>query len=516
MRNNPTPAALPLRTAALTAALLGSALPALAVVKPNPLFSDNMVLQREANLPVWGTADNGEKVTVSVAGQTVRTVAKDGKWQVRLKPLKAGGPLTLTFVGEGAGGRNSTEVKNVLVGDVYLCSGQSNMEWRLSNAYQGAEAIAASKDPMLRLYTVPKRVSETPQTTLGGRWEESSPETTPAFSAVAYYFGRDLRKAKNIPIGLIHTSWGGTPAEAWTSKTVLESNPVFRSILERQAKAVADYPQAMERFKAAQEKYTKDMELAKAGVAPTPTAPRAPANPVNQNSPSTLYNGMVAPLVPFAVKGAIWYQGESNAGRAMEYRTLFPAMIQNWRSDFGSNFPFLFVQIAPYNGMGPEIREAQLYTLQTVPNTAMAVITDYGEAADIHPKKKEPVGARLALAARALAYGEKITYSGPLFEKMQVMNGKAVLHFKSVGGGLKAEGGDLTGFTIAGEDGKFVEAKAVITGKDTVEVSSPMVTKPTAVRYGWSNVPVVNLYNQEGLPASPFRTDMPRTTTASN
>ncbi|MCS6859975.1 MAG: sialate O-acetylesterase [Abditibacteriales bacterium] len=472
-----------------------------AEVKPHALFSDNAVLQRGVSVPVWGTAKDGEKVTVKFNGQEVSTTAKDGKWMVRLRPLKAGGPFTLTIQGE-----NTIELKNVLVGEVWVCSGQSNMQWPVSASANPQETIANSPDAMLRLFTVPRRAADAPESDVQGNWVVCGPETVPNFSAVAYFFGRDLRKALNVPVGLISTNVGGTPAEAWTSRRVLESDPMLRGYLERHELAVKNYPQALERFKAAEEK-------AKAEGTPPP---RPPANPAQSlQRPCGLYNAMIAPLIPYAIKGVIWYQGESNVGRAYEYRTLFPAMIRNWREDWGlGDFPFLFVQLAPFmqivnepqEGAWAELREAQLLTFLKTPKTGMAVITDAGDPNDIHPKQKEPVGARLALAARAIAYGERIVYSGPIYKSMKVEGNKVVLSFDHVGGGLVAKDGDLKGFTIAGEDRKFYNAHAAIKG-NTVVVWSPQVERPVAVRYGWANCPVVNLYNKEGLPASPFRTD---------
>ncbi len=470
-------------------------------VKPHALFSDNAVLQQGVSVPVWGTAKDGEKVTVKFEGQEVSTTAQGGKWMVRLKPLKAGGPFTMMIQGE-----NMIELKNVLVGEVWVCSGQSNMQWPVSASANPQATIANSKDLMMRLFTVPRRATDAPESEVQGNWVECAPETVPGFSAVGYFFGRDLRKALNVPVGLINTSYGGTPAEAWTNRRVLESDPMLRGYLERHELAVKNYPQALERYKAAEEKAKAE------GKQP----PRPPANPAQSpQRPCGLYSAMIAPLIPYAIKGAIWYQGESNAGRAYEYRTLFPAMIRNWREDWGQgDFPFLFVQLAPFmpivnepqESAWAELREAQLLTFKKTPKTGMAVITDFGDPNNIHPKQKEPVGKRLALTARAIAYGERLVYSGPIYKSMKVEGNKIVLFFDHVGGGLVAKDGDLKGFTIAGEDHKFYNAQAEIKG-NTVVVSCPQVERPIAVRYGWANCPVVNLFNQEGLPASPFRTD---------
>lgn len=502
--NLPIPGAL---AALASAGLFAASLTAQAEVKPHGLFTDNAILQRGCEVPVWGTARDGERVTVRFQGQEVTTTASDGRWMIRLKPLTAGGPFTLTLAGD-----NTVTLTNVLVGEVWLCSGQSNMGFTLARAANAKEAIAAAGDAQLRLFSVPHGAADAPKAEVSGQWKPSTPETATTFSAVAYFFGRDLRRALKVPVGLMDSSVGGTPAQAWTSRATLESEPELKQILERYTesarqfdpeKAAANHKQALARQKAA-------AAQAKAEGKPAPTVPRAPANPLtSQQRPCGLYNAMIAPLQPFALAGAIWYQGEANSGRAAEYRKLFPAMIGNWRQAWGQgNFPFLFVQIAPHQGMTPEIREAQLWTWQHVSRTAMAVITDVGDEKDIHPTQKEPVGARLALAARALAYGEKLEYSGPVYASMTVDGGRAVLSFTHIGAGLAARDGELRGFTVAGEDGNFVPATARIDG-DKVVVSSPAVTKPLAVRYGWAKTPEVNLINRDGLPATPFRSDAP-------
>jgi sialate O-acetylesterase len=488
----------------LSAGVAGLAIVARGEVKVNGLFTDGAVLQQGRPVPVWGTATDGEKVIVKIQGQTASATAKDGRWMVRFKRLNPGGPFTMTIAGE-----NTVTLTNLLVGDVWLCSGQSNMEFPLARAANAQEAIAACGDPQLRLFTVPRAASDQPRTEVTGHWKEASPETVTNFSAVAYFFGRDLRKALKAPIGLIHSSVGGTPAEAWTSRGTLEADPELKQILERYAETVRkfDPAQAEAEHQQALEKHKEAVAKANAEGKQPPRAPRAPENPIHSNRrPCGLYNAMIVPLQPYAIAGVIWYQGESNSGRAAEYQKLFPAMIGNWRQAWGEgDFPFLFVQIAPEKDMTPEIREAQLLTWQKVPRTAMAVITDVGNDTDIHPIWKEPVGARLALAARAITYGEELEYSGPVYASMKVKDGQAILSFTHVGGGLVAKDGELKGFTIAGADGNFMPATAKIQGK-TVVVSSPTVTRPVAVRYGWEHTPDVNLYNKEGLPATPFRT----------
>lgn len=476
-------------------------------VVPHFLFSDNAVLQRDKNVPVWGTAAEGEKVTVEFAGRKLETVAKDGRWRVEFPPMPASSePRTMTF-----SGNNSVTASNILVGEVWLCSGQSNMEWALKNSNGGAEAVAASADPQFRLMRIPHRASDEPQATANATWNECSPASVPGFSAVGYHFGRDLRKALRVPIGLIGSYFGGTPAEAWTDRKTLAENPDLKTILKAQAKKETGFdPIKMEETN---RKNQADYEaaLAKATAEGTKKPNRPPVllpPKIDHRRPSGLHNGMIAPLQPYALRGVIWYQGESNNDAPLLYRKLFPAMIAAWRNQWQhGEFPFLFCQIAPFRSMGPGIREAQFLTWKSTPNTAMVVTTDVGDAEDIHPLDKKPVGKRLALAARALAYGENLEYSGPEFDAMTVRQDRAIIHFKHTGGGLVAKDGDLKGFFIADADGNFQPAKAEIRG-ETVEVFSNEVPAPAAVRFGWANVPDLNLYNKEGLPASPFRTDV--------
>jgi sialate O-acetylesterase len=376
------------------------------------------------------------------------------------------------------------------------------MEWPLSRSFEPQADIASSANASIRLFTVPKLRAKKPVDNVPATWQLCGPETTPNFTAVGYYFGRALQKARGVPIGLIHTSWGGSPAEVWMSEAVLSADAEYKREL-------------VDKFPAAQEAWLKAKEEAEKTGKPVPWQPWCPTE---------LYNGMIAPLIPYAVRGAIWYQGESNAGRAFQYRRLFADMIVNWRRDWGQGrFAFLAVQLAPWDkskkrtmeqiAAAPgdsdwaELREAQMIVAQALPEVGVAVITDVGDKDDIHPAKKGPVGERLALAARSLAYGEKkLTPFGPTYKSVKFMDDKAVLSFNYVGGGLEARGGELQGFAIAGEDRKFVWAKAEIRG-DQVVVNSPSVPKPVAVRYGWADFPVVNLWNKSGLPASPFRTD---------
>jgi len=482
-----------------------------AAVKPHALFTEHMVLQQGRDVFVWGTADPGERVTVRIQNQEVAaTAGDDGKWQVRLKPLTVGGPYELTIAGT-----NSITLKDVLVGEVWVASGQSNMQWPVNRSADAEKNIAESANPQMRLFTVPRIATKDPQDNVDAAWQTCGPESVPEFSAVAYFFGRALQQQLKVPVGLINTSYGGTPAEAWTSRQKLAATSDLQAMVTADDQLMAAYPEAQKKYEEALKQWEVAAKAAKDAGQKEPDKPQPPVGPGHPHRPTGLYNAMIHPLLPYAIRGAIWYQGESNAGRAYQYRTLFPAMIASWREAWGQDeFPFLFVQLAPFmkivdqpgDSAWAELREAQLLTTTSTPNTAMAVITDVGDEADIHPQKKQPVGERLALAARALAYGEKIEYSGPTFDKQQVDGSKIVLNFKHVGEGLEAKEGALKGFAIAGSDRVFKNAQAEIQG-ETVVVSSPEVPQPVAVRYGWANFPLGNLWNKNGLPASPFRTD---------
>ena len=491
--------------------VLALAGPARADVKPHALFSDGMVLQQKMKVPVWGLADNDEKVTVVFQGQEVSATAKHGRWQVTLSALKAGGPFELTIAG-----KNTVTIKNVLVGEVWVCSGQSNMEWPLNAAANGPEAIAASKNPMIHLFNVQKATPEKPVASVNGAWTECGPGAVDSFSAVAYFFGRDLQKELNVPVGLIETAWGGTRAEAWMSRATLESLPETQHEFKQLAEQTANYPKALEKYEAELKSYEEAAAKAKADNKEPPRKPQKPGNPhQNPNAPSALYNGMIAPLLPYAIKGAIWYQGESNAGQAGKYEAIFSAMIRNWREDWGQgDFPFLLVQLAPFMKIEKQptdpawarLREAQLLTSMHLPRVGMAVITDVGDEKDIHPRRKEPVGHRLALAALSIAYGKKEIYPGPTYDNMKVEGNRTILRFHGLGGGLVAKDGPLQGFTVAGEDHVFHNAEARIED-NAVIVTCEEVARPVAVRYGWANYPLGNLWNKLDLPATPFRTD---------
>lgn len=642
--------------------LLSASIVARAEVHLPAIISDNMVLQQQTKVRIWGNARPGERVTVTLQQKSSSTVAdKQGHWETWLDHLKAGGPFDLTVKGD-----NLITIKNVLVGEVWLCSGQSNMEWPLINTVDGAETVAKAKDPELRLFTVRHDTATSPRADVEGQWVVTTPDEAAHFSAVGYFFGRELRQQLKAPVGLIHSSWGGTPAEAWTSHDALLAVPDLKPILDRYESSLNALPQAKDayartlaeweeknlyidagnkgealgyadpNFTAADwskmdlpqqfetagllidgavwfrkvldlpeswagkelvlnlppiddydvtyfngtkvgsigretpnsygvpRKYTVPGSLVHPGrnviavrvfdsageggfsrggamsIGPTGAESEAmslkgvwdykvelalePKHPdwgsrpeavgvANQNNPSVLYNAMLAPLVPFAIRGVIWYQGESNAGRSYQYRTLFPTMIRDWRRAWGYVFPFYFVQLPnwrarkaePDESDWAELREAQAMTLRE-PRTGMAIAIDVGDELDLHPKNKLPVGQRLAQWALAETYGQKIIPSGPLFDRYTVEGDKIRIHFK-YGAGLKtSDGGPVKGFAIAGEDRRLVWADARIEG-DTIVVSSSRIAKPVAVRYAWADNPMTNLYNSAGLPASPFRTD---------
>jgi sialate O-acetylesterase len=426
-------------------------------VKLPPIFGNNMVLQRGMPVPVWGKANPEEEITVAFLDQKQTTRAgADGNWQVKLNPLKEGGPHELIV-----SGKNTVKFSNVLVGEVWVCSGQSNMAWALKNTENAEVEIASANFPSLRLNG-------------GGGWQAATPQTVGGFSGTGYYFGRDLHKALGVPIGLINRSVGGTSARLWTSKKAIEADPEMKPYLE-----------ALFNLKDAKAK----------------------------SSVGNLYESLIRPVIPFAIRGVIWYQGESDAGRPEEYQRLIKTMIRSWRSDWGQgDFPFLYVHLGAIGappkepnksaGWGP-IREAQDKALE-LPNTGVASFID--SDSDLHPRKKHIAGARLALAARAVAYQEKIVYSGPAFESMKVEGAKIIVKFRHVGGGLTVKGDTLRGCAIAGPDKNYAWADAVIDG-DTVVLSSKQVSNPVHVRYAWASNPQATLYNREGLPALPFRVE---------
>ena len=479
-------------------------------VKLPALLSDHMVIQRRLPVHVWGSAEPDESISVTFRGETRTAVADSlGQWTVHLGADEAGGPFELAVRG-----RNTIILRDILVGDVWIAAGQSNMEWPVRWAARPEAEIAAASHPGIRLYRAMHRVSEYAFNDLYGKgWTGCRPDSAADFSAVGYHFGRHLAEKLGVPIGLIQIAWGGTPIDSWTSLQSITSDSALMPSLAEWARMMANHPAALLRY----HRESKDWEAAAAraraagmrlGVPP----PVKPAGPGGPWKPGSIYNAMVAPAARYPIRGMIWYQGESNTSpeRAPVYGRMFQTMIQDWRRAWEQgDFPFLFVQLAGYRAAAesqwPELREAQRQAL-AVANTAMAVAIDVGEQDNIHPKNKQEVGRRLALAARAIAYGEKIVYSGPMFRQATRENGALRLWFDHAAEGLVAQGGRLRGFEIAGAGRVYVPADARIDGV-TVVVSSPTVSAPLHVRYGWADYPECNLYNSEQLPASPFRSE---------
>ncbi|MFM8470784.1 MAG: sialate O-acetylesterase [Limisphaerales bacterium] len=497
--------------------LLLASLVVRADVKLPGVFSDNMVLQRDLPLTFWGWAEENEQVTVEFQGQkaSVRAFRQLpnplSRWQVKLGPFKA----NTTSASLVVQGKNRIERKNVLVGDVWLCVGTANMELPLNQSVDGDKELASANPPLIRLLTIPRSKANEPAADARLAWQDN--RSPGAFSAVGYYFGRELHKAVGVPIGLIGMYQSSSPTEAWATRGTLGTHPELRrDFVERFERMRGDYAAAVQKYSAEAD------EAKKQGKRPTSPAPKPPVMPAWLGA--ELFNGMVAPLVPYGIRGVITYQGEVNTDRAAQYRVLFPELIKGWREAWGQgDFPFLAVQLAPFDKnrnrpleqitATPEdsdwarLREAQSLAAKAVPGFALVVTADLGEKDDPTPANKAPVGARLALAARAVAYGEKLVSSGPVFKEMTVQGEKIALHFDHVGAGLEARGGKLTGFAVCGEDKKFVWADAQIQPDNSILVSAEAVKKPVAVRYGWADFPVVNLFNKDGLPASPFRTD---------
>ena len=484
-------------------------------VKLPALIGDNMVLQQGRRVAIWGTADAGEPLTVTLGGQKeTATADSNGKWKVELGPLKKGGPLEMTVAG-----KNTLTVHNILVGEVWVCSGQSNMEMPVSNhggfggVKNAEQEVAAANYPQLRLFIVNKAVAGKPQSDVQGQWVVASPATVGTFSAVGYFFGRDLSRTLNFPVGLIDATWGGTEAEAWTSDEAMEADPELKVVSDSWRQRIIAFPGALQSYQQKLGEWEKAAEDVEAKGSVAPNLPNAPKDPRSHPwRASGLWNGMIVPLTPFAIAGAIWYQGESNADFAYQYRKVFPTMIQQWRASWGEgDFPFLFVQLASFaaGGKYPDswavLRESQQKTM-SLPKTSMAVAVDIGEPHDIHPRNKQEVGRRLALAAQSVAYGRKIEYMGPTFKSLRADGGILHLRFTHAVGGLVVRGQNVLGFEIAGQDQQFFPAVVKIVGSEAV-LSSTHVAKPIAARYAWADDPKCNLYNKQGLPAVPFRTD---------
>ena len=493
----------------VTSAILSVATAARAEVKLPAIFGDHMVLQRDTGVPVWGTAAPGEEVTVSIAGQTVTAKAgADGKWSVKLTKLTAAGPHTLTVKGA-----NTLTFSDVLVGEVWLGSGQSNMAMTVNRAKDYEAEQAAAKFPLIRMFTEASSAANAAQSEGKGKWVVCAPETVGGFSATAYFFGRELHKALNVPVGLINSSVGGTPIESWIAPEAQRASAALKPFFDTQQKATKEFDatKAKAKFEQDQAKWKEAAKQAKAEGKPAPKAPRDPvALNERKGNVGGLFNGKIAPLIPYAIRGALWYQGEANSSpdKAAFYHAQLSLLVTDWRARWGYDFPFAWVQLPNFGGAGrdwPLVREAMLKTLE-LPKTGMAITIDIGDEKDIHPKNKQDVGRRLAAWALGTVYGQKVATSGPLPAGHQVRGSEVVLSFKHTDGGLIAKGGELKGFVIAGADQQWKPAQARIEG-DQVIVTSTDVKQPTAVRYAWENWPTCNLYNGAGLPASPFRTD---------
>jgi len=448
--------------------ILGLAEYSMANVTLPKIFGDHMVLQQNSEVKLWGWAKTGEEVTV-VPGwdaKELKTKASNqALWSVVLKTPKAGGPYSIKI-----SGYNEITVSDILIGEVWLCSGQSNMEWSpAAGIINGEEAIKNANFPEIRLFSVNYKTAKTPQIDLEGEWVVCTPETMKYFSAIGYFFGKEIHEKLNVPVGLVNSSWGGTPAEAWMNEEAINDDP--------QLKAAAS---------------------------------RLKEVPWGPTQPGRIYNAMIHPMIPFKIAGAIWYQGEANTGDPENYEQLLPALINNWREEWDYEFPFYYVQIAPWKygrpNEGVVLRDAQRKAMST-PNTGMVVVSDIGNIEDIHPRNKIDVGVRLANWALNKTYGmEGIVFSGPLFKEMKVEKNKAIINFDYADNGLMSKTRELTGFQVAGDDRQFVDAKAKIDGS-TVVVYAKSVKSPVAVRYEWSNTAEPVLFNKEGLPASSFRTD---------
>lgn len=479
---------------------------AYATIRLPALISNNMILQQNDRVKLWGWAEGGEKISITTSwnqATTHITANSDGSWQTTVKTSAAGGPFMINFVAS-----NSIQVENVLLGEVWVASGQSNMEFFVgktrSPSYTGVvdyeQEIKGANYPMIRQIDVGNKNADQPQNDFKGTWKICTPQTVDTFSAVAYYFAKKLHESTGFPVGIINSTWGGTTIESWMKQEVLANDTEFVQLIDKYDRDVKAYPGLLSAYTSALDTWKLDTTAKK---------PTTPIKPNPDKSPFRLYNAMIAPIVNYTIKGVIWYQGENNAPRAYQYRRLFPAMISSWRKDFDKpDLPFYFVQISPHRSQNPELREAQLLTYRSVAHTGMAVTTDNGDSLNIHPRNKKLVGERLSLWALHNEYGKKnFVYSGPLYKSMRVDGNKIRISFDFAEGGLVAQhGAALREFTIAGSDQHFMPAQAEIRGKEVI-VWSEEVTLPAAVRFAWRNVPEPNLYNKAGLPASPFRTD---------
>lgn len=490
-----------------------SSLPAFAAVSLAPLFRDGAVLQRDMPVPVWGKADPGEAVKVTFGTQTLQTKAgTDGRWLVRLAPLKASAqPAELVVAGT-----NTLRVRDVLVGEVWLCSGQSNMAWTIKQIAVSPATLPEVNDPLLRHFKIPNTVSSAPLDNARGAWIASTSASVPDFSAVAYFFARELRARLDVPVGLVNSSWGGTQIESWISPAAIAASPHGTAVNAAWGKLLADHPANLARYEELHAKWSADRAAAlAAGKEFTTRAPRRPEGAGSRAEPGSIYHGMISPLLPAAIRGVIWYQGESNVTRPDAYADLFPRMITQWRADFQQPaLPFYYVQLAniertasadPSGRQWAYLREAQATALK-LPATGQAITIDIGEANDIHPKNKQDVGLRLARPVLAEVYGQNVPAHGPRFVRAEREGSSLRVHFTHADGLRSTAGEQITGFELAGEDRVFHDAEARIDGT-TVLVSSPAVPTPMTVRHSFKTNPPVSLQNRHGFPAEPFRTD---------
>lgn len=510
------------RTAITTSAVLAlGTLSALAHTGLPNIFGSNMVLQQQQSNKVWGWGDADTTITVSIAGQSKKAkVSKDGKWHVMLDPMEVGGPHQLNIKGH-----DTIKFDNVMIGEVWICSGQSNMQWPISRSNDADLTTMTAHYPNIRFISVPQVGTDEPQANFKGEWSTCTPETTTEFSAVGYYFGRQLHQSLGVPVGLIDNAWGGSACEAWINRKVIEQDERFKELMKHWKGVEAKFKsgEAEKAYAKQLKAWEKKAAEAKKNGKPAPRKPRMNNGAMKGNQrPANIYNGVLHPTIGYGIKGAIWYQGESNASRAYQYRDLFPLMIKNWRDEFAlGDFPFYWVQLAdfraekdaPADSDWAELREAQTMTMSKLPNTGEAVIIDIGEANDIHPTNKRDVGNRLARWALAKDYGfDQLAYHSPIYKSMEVKGDHILVTFDHTGKGLDTvDVNDLLGFTIAGKDKEFRHAKAQILGKGSertqIKVWSDQVKKPVSVRYAWADNPICNVRNYDGLPLTPFRTD---------
>lgn len=498
-----------------------AAVSARAELKLPAIIGDNMVLQQKQTNPIWGWDAPGTVVTVKFGAQTVTGKADEkGRWSVKLDPVPASAkPATMSIAGT-----TQREIKNILVGEVWICSGQSNMGFSVDRALDADMEMAMAKYPNIRLISVPQVGTQEIQDDFKGQWEPCSPQNVGGFTAVGFFFGRILHETLDVPVGLIDNAWGGSSAEAWVRRDLLEKDKRYTDLMARWKKQEAEYsPEKFEKVKAAyaekQKAWNEARKEAVKNKQPLPPALlRPPTDEMKgQHRPGNLYAGVLHPTIGYGIKGVIWYQGESNAGRAYEYTYLFPMMIQHWRDEWKQgDFPFYWVQLADFKAEQPEpgdsdwaeLREAQTKTMSLLKNTGQAVITDLGEGKDIHPQNKRDVAERLVRWALVKDYGIKIPYRSPELKSMEVQGNRAVVTVDCFGSSLRTvDTAEVKGFAICGEDKKWVWADAKLVGNDKIEVSSKAVAKPLAVRFAWADNPVWNVYSKEGLPLTPFRTD---------